>query len=107
MPKFRDLPFSPIAALGKETAGERTRMLQRHRQQLTELLSNYGKLDTVCLDIWMDKEAWPTLRETMFQLRRIQPDVMFRNRGIGNYGDYYTPEAFVPGAKRTAICRGW
>ena len=24
---------------------------------------------------------------------------MFRNRGIGNYGDYYTPEAFVPGAK--------
>ena len=32
--EFRDLPFSPIAALGKETAAERTRMLQRHRQQL-------------------------------------------------------------------------
>ena len=24
---------------------------------------------------------------------------MFRCRGIGNYGDYYTPEGFVPGAK--------
>ena len=24
---------------------------------------------------------------------------MFRARGIGNYGDYYTPEGFVPGAK--------
>ena len=32
-------------------------------------------------------------------IRRIQPDVMFRCRGIGNYGDYYTPEGFVPGAK--------
>ena len=24
---------------------------------------------------------------------------MFRARGIGNYGDYYTPEGFVPGSK--------
>jgi alpha-L-fucosidase len=24
---------------------------------------------------------------------------MFRARGIGNYGDYYTPEGFVPGAR--------
>ena len=32
-------------------------------------------------------------------IRGIQPDVMFRCRGIGNYGDYYTPEQFVPGAK--------
>jgi len=29
--------------------------------------------------------------------RKIQPDVMFRARGIGNYGDYYTPEGFIPG----------
>ena len=35
----------------------------------------------------------------MKQLRKLQPDVMFRARGIGNYGDYYTPEGFVPGAK--------
>jgi lysophospholipase L1-like esterase/pimeloyl-ACP methyl ester carboxylesterase len=32
-------------------------------------------------------------------MRRLQPDVMIRCRGIGNYGDYYTPEGFVPGAK--------
>ena len=47
----------------------------------------------------MDKEAWPTLRETMLHVRKLQPDVMFRARGIGNYGDYYTPEGFVPGSK--------
>ena len=53
----------------------------------------------VCLDMWLGKEVWPQLRETMLALRRIQPDVMFRARGIGNYGDYYTPERFVPGDK--------
>jgi alpha-L-fucosidase len=35
----------------------------------------------------------------MIALRKIQPDVMFRMRGIGNYGDYYTPEGKVPGTK--------
>jgi alpha-L-fucosidase len=73
--------------------------VQRHRQQLTELLTHYGKLDMVCLDQYFDETAWPDLRETMKILRKLQPDVMFRCRGIGNYGDYYTPEGFVPGAK--------
>lgn len=72
--------------------------VQRHRQQLTELLTQYGKIDLVCLDMWFDKSAWLDLRETMKIVRRIQPDTMFRARGIGNYGDYYTPEGFVPGA---------
>ena len=44
-------------------------MMRRHRQQLTELLTNYGKIDMICLDMCMDKEAWPALRETMIQLR--------------------------------------
>jgi alpha-L-fucosidase len=39
------------------------------------------------------------MRETIKMARRIQPDVMLRARGIGNYGDYYTPEGFVPGNK--------
>ena len=30
-------------------------------------------------------------------IRKLQPNVMLRARGIGNYGDYYTPEGFVPG----------
>jgi hypothetical protein len=37
----------------------------------------------------------------MLALRKIQPDVMFRARGIGNYGDYYTPKRYVPGGKGT------
>ena len=81
------------------TPAEEARMLQRHRRQLTELLTKYGKLDMVCLDMWLGKKIWPQTRETMLALRQLQPDVMFRARGIGNYGDYYTPEGFVPGKK--------
>jgi nicotinamidase-related amidase len=73
--------------------------VQRHRQQLAELLTQYGKIDLVCLDQYFDQTAWLDLRQTMKIIRRIQPNVMFRCRGIGNYGDYYTPEGFVPGAK--------
>lgn len=73
--------------------------VMRHRQQLTELLTQYGPIDLVCLDQYFDETAWLDLRETMKIIRRLQPNVMFRARGIGNYGDYYTPEGFVPGAK--------
>ncbi len=80
------------------TPDEEARMLAYHRQQLTELLTKYGKIDMICLDMWMGKEIWPPMRQEIKDLRKIQPNVMFRARGIGNYGDYYTPEGFVPGA---------
>jgi alpha-L-fucosidase len=92
------------------------RMMASHRQQLTELLTNYGTIDMVCLDMWLGKEVWPQLRDTIVELRRLQPHVMFRARGIGNYGDYYTPEHFVPGDKSATdmpwfviypLGRGW
>ena len=78
---------------------EVSRMMARHRAQLTELLTNYGPIDMLCLDQWLGPKVWPALRETILHLRRIQPHVMLRARGIGNYGDYYTPEGFVPGDK--------
>ena len=81
------------------TPEETARMMSRYRAQLTELLTNYGKIDMVCLDMWLGKEVWPQMRDTLLALRKIQPDVMFRARGIGNYGDYYTPEEYVPKGK--------
>jgi alpha-L-fucosidase len=82
------------------TQEEEDRMMARHRQQLTELLTNYGKIDMVCLDIELGDKVWPQLRETMLALRKLQPDVMFRDRGIGDYGDYDTPERVIPGSKK-------
>jgi alpha-L-fucosidase len=83
----------------ERTPEETERMIQRHRTQLSELLTRYGKIDMVCLDMWMGKDIWPQIRETIKQLRKLAPDTLFRIRGIGNYGDYYTPEGFVPGDK--------
>jgi alpha-L-fucosidase len=80
------------------TPEETSRMLARHRAQLTELLTRYGKIDLLCLDMWLGADVWPELRETTLHLRSLQPDIMLRARGIGNYGDYYTPEGFVPGS---------
>ena len=81
------------------TPAETARMLARHRQQLVELLTHYGKIDMLCLDMWLGKPVWPELRQTVRLLRQLQPQIMLRNRGIGNYADYYTPENFVPGGK--------
>jgi len=72
------------------------RFVTRHRNQLKELLTNYGKVDMVSLDMYFDERSWPDMKQTMKEIRKIQPDVMFRWRGIGNYGDYYTPENYIP-----------
>ncbi len=83
----------------EKTAAETQRMITRHRQQLKELLTNYGKIDMICLDQWLGRTVWRELKETIKMARSVQPNVMLRCRGIGNYGDYYTPEGFVPGSK--------
>ena len=94
---YGDSPQKNAVVVADITPEEEARMMAYHHQQLTEILSNYGKIDMVCLDMWLGKEVWPQMRQEMKDLRKIQPDVMFRARGIGNYGDYYTPEAFIPG----------
>ena len=81
------------------TPEEDARLIARHRQQLVELLTRYGKIDMLCLDNWLGEKNWPQMRDTILELRNLQPEVMLRARGIGNYGDYYTPEGFTPGGK--------
>ncbi|HVU08554.1 MAG TPA: alpha-L-fucosidase [Verrucomicrobiae bacterium] len=106
LPDWYDADFRPFADHPLHTRVNKAEQpdqwfhfVMRARQQLTELLTQYGKIDIIDLDQYYDETAWLDLRETMKIIRRIQPDVMFRARGIGNYGDYYTPEGFVPGSK--------
>jgi alpha-L-fucosidase len=81
------------------TVEEKDRMMTRHREQVRELLSNYGKIDMICFDMWLGRHVWNETKETVKMMRQLQPDVMIRARGIGNYGDYYQPEEFVPNGK--------
>lgn len=86
----------PAVLFPDPTPAEIEHMVARHREQLHELMTNYGKIDMLCLDILLGAEVWPQIKETIKLVRQWQPDVMIRNRGIGNYGDYYTPERTVP-----------
>ena len=82
------------------TPEEEARMMTRLHDQLIELITKYGKVDMIGLDMWLGPRAWPKLKETIKEVRRREPDIMLRARGIGNYGDYFTPERFVPGDKQ-------
>lgn len=74
------------------------RMTARHREQLRELCTNYGPLDMLSLDMNFPPDAATDreLVETVKMMRRLQPSMMIRQRGIGPYGDYATPECYVP-----------
>jgi alpha-L-fucosidase len=69
----------------------------RHKEQIRELLTNYGKIDMLSLDMWLPKFAWSHMQDIARMARELQPDCMLRWRGIGNYGDYHTPENYIPG----------
>jgi alpha-L-fucosidase len=40
-------------------------MTIRHRKQLKELLTNYGKVDMVCLDQWPGKDICLEIKATI------------------------------------------
>ncbi len=73
------------------------RMVARHREQISELLTNYGHVDMFGIDLCLSAEFWPDMKETIKTVRRLSPNTLFRHRGIGEYGDYQTPENYIPG----------
>ncbi len=70
--------------------------IDRLREQVHELCSNYGNLLEISFDAGLPQEAWPDTIKIVEMARDLQPNVMFRNRGIGPYGDFTTPEHWVP-----------
>jgi alpha-L-fucosidase len=97
------MKFDPKKIMTPDRTSEETaRLVARHREQVRELLTKYGKIDMICFDQWMGRDIWPEMRETVKMMRNLQPDVMIRARGIGNYGDYFQPEGFVPGDKENS-----
>jgi alpha-L-fucosidase len=86
------------------------RFLKRYNTQIQELLSNYGKIDGFEFDCeprgtyrafnvrgvkdWT--YMWPDIKKMVKMARKIQPDALFRERGIGSYGDFHTPEGNIP-----------
>lgn len=103
------LIYSKTKVYNKESDPESyARFVARHRQQIMEIVSNYGKVDMICLDIQLPDFCWADVKETVMMARAKQPDVMFRDRGIGAYGDYNTPENWIPeGPADKRVTRPW
>jgi alpha-L-fucosidase len=72
------------------------RFVEKERLQLRELAANYGPLDDLSFDCSWPTEAFNDLADITKMIRRLQPQVMMRNRGIQQYGDYGTPEQNIP-----------
>ncbi len=72
------------------------RFLKFHRDQLTELLTNFGTIDLLWFDgVWeRTQEQW-RFKEMSEYIRSLNPQIIINSR-IGGYGDYKTPEQALP-----------
>jgi alpha-L-fucosidase len=81
-----------------QTDPKRWQMFIDHeREQVRELMTNYGRIDALDFDIGWPKAAATDIAGVAKMARKLQPNVIMRGRGIGAYGDYYTPEREIPG----------
>ncbi|MGO9274777.1 MAG: alpha-L-fucosidase [Terriglobia bacterium] len=82
----------------KESDPERWQTFIDHeRQQVRELMTAYGPIDLLDFDIGWPEAAAREIAEIAKMARTLQPNIIMRDRGIGAYGDYHTPEREIPG----------
>jgi alpha-L-fucosidase len=91
----------------KDRAGNLPRYADYARNQVEELLTNYGKIDIIWFDFSygeMRGEAWKAT-ELVQMVRLLQPDILIDNRLGGNIraevpeiyaGDFASPEQIIP-----------
>ena len=91
----------------KDHHGNLPRYADYVRNQVEELLTNYGKIDIIWFDFSYDNmtgEAWKAT-ELVKMVRKLQPDILIDNRLGGNLkarepevysGDFASPEQIIP-----------
>ncbi len=98
-PAFAWDPFSlhydPKFTEESDPARWRT-FIAHEREQVRELMTQYGKVDLLCFDIGWPKAAAGEIAEIAKMVRKLQPNLLVRNRGLGAYGDFFTPERQIP-----------
>jgi alpha-L-fucosidase len=87
--------YDPAYTLASDPEGYR-QAIERQRQQLYELCTNYGEVDQFGFDHGLPESLWPETVKMIKMVRRLQPNALFRHRGLGPYGDYQTPEHWLP-----------
>lgn len=91
----------------KDHQGNLPRYADYIRNQVEELLTNYGKIDIIWFDFSYDNmrgEAWKAT-ELVKMVRKLQPEIIIDNRLGGNIkarepeiyaGDFASPEQIIP-----------
>jgi alpha-L-fucosidase len=91
----RNMFYDPNSA-GEPDAARWQRFMDRTREQLREISTNYGELFEISFDCSLPQSVWPETVKAVELARTLQPSAMFRIRGIGPYGDFTTPEHWIP-----------
>ncbi len=82
--------------LPQPTPEQWERYIQFLFNQIRELLTNYGQIDIIWFDGSWERtpEQWQT-EELAKLIRDLQPNILINDR-LPNYGDFATPEQFIP-----------
>ncbi len=70
--------------------------IERQTEQLRELSTNYGPIDQFDFDHALPAALWEETVKMIKMVRSLQPNALFRERGLGKYGDFQTPEHWLP-----------
>ena len=71
-------------------------MVERQREQLREIFSNYGEIDQMFFDGGWPLVGLKDMEEIILMCRKLQPNCMMSDRGLGPYGDFTSPERWIP-----------
>jgi alpha-L-fucosidase len=103
--------YSPMDWRDPDCRVNDERFAKTIREELRELLTNYGKIDL----LWFDTDGYSApwgQKETYAMIKELQPEIVINNRfdlmnpgsasahtpeSIGPNADYYTPEQFIGG----------
>jgi len=84
--------------------------IAREKEQLREIFTNYGQLDQIFFDGTWFGLAQKEMLDIVMMCRKLQPHCLLNNRGIGAYGDFTSPERWIPsdpGDPRTQGFKNW
>jgi alpha-L-fucosidase len=70
--------------------------IARQKEQIHEIFSNYGPIDQIFFDASWPLIALKPMEEIILMCRHLQPDCMMSDRGLGPYGDFTSPERWIP-----------
>ncbi len=80
--------------------------IEREKTQLKEIFTNYGEIDQIFFDGTWFGLAKDEMVDIVLMCRDLQPNCMFSDRGIGPYGDFTSPERWIPDGPDDERLRG-